>query len=114
LSWFEQYLSDANSLDKVPYWFFGDWAQGFKRGVPPREKDGKSAFQDLVYLIALKEASQMEKAFGQKAFAEHYQHIIGRLQSNLKKAYWNEEKQLFADTYHHKSYSQHVNALAIL
>ena len=64
LSWYEQWLKPDGSLAYVPYWFFADWADGFDNGEPIREKDGNSAFQDLLYLLALDEVAEMEQAFG--------------------------------------------------
>ncbi len=114
LSWYEQWLKPDYSLGYVPNWFFADWAGSFDYGEPPREKDGDSAFQDLLYLMSLQMAAELEQNLGLPALAQHYQ----TLQTNLKKAiyqhYWNPEKGLLADTKTQRSYSQHVNALAVL
>ena len=114
LSWYEQWLKPDLSLSRVPYWFFADWSNGFDYGEPVREKDGNSAYQDLFYIITLDEVAKMERAFGMSSMAEHYAKIANDMRATIKQKYWDESKGLFADTYNHKSFSQHVNSLAVL
>lgn len=114
LAWYEQWLKDDYSLNYVPYWFFADWSNGFPTGEPIREKEGNSAFQDLLYIIALESAAQMEDSFGMKSMAKHYQDISSNIRRTFNSKYWNASRELFADTHDHRNYSQHVNTLAIL
>lgn len=114
MSWYEQWLKPDNSLGYVPYWFFADWAAQFRNGEPIREKDGNSAYQDLTYLLSLYENEKMERTFGMTALADHYRDIADKIKASFKNKYWDEGKQLFADTYDHHSFSQHVNTLAVL
>ena len=64
LSWYEQWLKPDYSLSYVPHWFFVDWAAGFDYGEPIREKEGNSALQDLMYIMTLEFAAEMEQAIG--------------------------------------------------
>ena len=114
MSWYEQYLRPDGSLDYIPYWFFCDWASNFESGEPIREKNGNSAYQDLLYLKALDEATLLEEAMGLKFMGEHYRELAGRIRKDFRKKYWDEGHKLFADTYDHRNFSQHVNILAIL
>ncbi|MDR0429932.1 MAG: alpha-L-rhamnosidase N-terminal domain-containing protein [Tannerellaceae bacterium] len=114
LAWYEQWLKPDMSLSFVPHWFFADWANGFPYGEPIREKDGNSAFQDLLYIIALDAVSEMEQSFGSVAMARHYRKIASDIRATIRSKYWNDSKGLFADTHDHRSYSQHVNSLAVL
>lgn len=114
LSWYELWLKSDYSMDYIPYWFFADWADGFLYGEPVREEEGNSAFQDLVYLMALNEAASMEAVIGMPAMAEHYLAIASGIRSTIRDKYWNDDRELFADTHDHRSYSQHVNTLAVL
>lgn len=114
MNWYEQYLRQDGSLDYIPYWFFCDWASNFPAGEPIREENGNSAYQDLVYLMALDEAAMLENALGIPALAAHYKELAGRIRSGFKKKYWNAGRQMFADTYDHRNFSQHVNIMAIL
>ncbi|MEA4808931.1 alpha-L-rhamnosidase-related protein [Macellibacteroides fermentans] len=114
LSWYEQYLKPDASLAYVPHWFFADWSDDFPNGEPIREKEGNSAFQDLMYILTLDAAAPMEERFGMPSMAGHYREIATAMRNTIRAKYWNEAKGLFADTYEQKSYSQHVNSLAVL
>ena len=114
LSWYEARLKDNGSLDRVPFWFFLDWAPGMQNGEPAREADGDSALQDLLFIIALENAAQMEEAFGISAMAEHYKMLRSRVVDGFEKRYWNDGRGLYADTRSQKSFSQHTNAMAVL
>ena len=114
MSWYEQWMRPDGSLSFVPYWFFCDWSAGFNGGTPIREKDGKSAYQDLAYLMALDEASRLERAIGIAAMGDHYAALAERIRARFKEKYWDNSRGLFADTYDHRNYSQHVNIMAIL
>lgn len=54
----------------------------------------------------------MEKAFGLPAMGEHYAKIASAVKVAIRKKYWDVSRGLFADTYKHNSFSQHVNSLA--
>ncbi|MFA6872845.1 MAG: alpha-L-rhamnosidase C-terminal domain-containing protein [Bacteroidaceae bacterium] len=114
LSWYEQWLQPDGSLSSVPYWFFCDWAAGYPGGMPIREKEGHSAYQDLVYLMALDEVAKMEAKIGIPALAQHDEELAQRIRVDFKKKYWDEKRGLFADTYDHRNFSQHTNIMAIL
>lgn len=114
LAWYEQWLKPDHSLGYVPHWFFADWAAGFPSGEPVREKDGNSAFQDLMYILTLEATADMEQAFGLPSMATHYKEIASSIRQTIKTKYWDAARGLFADTYDHHSFSQHVNSLAVL
>ncbi|MBQ8009454.1 MAG: alpha-L-rhamnosidase N-terminal domain-containing protein [Bacteroidaceae bacterium] len=114
LAWYESFLKDDYSLDKIPFWYFCDWSEGFQRGVIPREDHGNSALQDLDYLMALDEVIEMENAMGIKGMADHYADIASHIRSGFNAKYWDADRQLYADTHDHRNYSQHSNILAIL
>ncbi|MDR1919098.1 MAG: glycoside hydrolase, partial [Tannerellaceae bacterium] len=114
LSWYEQFMKADGSLGRVPEWFFADWSAGFPNGEPIREPAGNSAFQDLLYLLALEAVSEMEEAFGLPSLGRHYRETGGRIRDSFRAKYWDESRGLFADTHDHRAFSQHVNALAVL
>jgi len=114
LAWYEQWLKPDYSLDYVPHWFFADWAAGFSGGEPVREEDGNSAFQDLLYLITLDAVAEMEAKAGIPSMSEYYGNIASKIRATIKAKYWDENRRLFADTHDHRSFSQHVNSLAVI
>ena len=114
IAWYERLLKPDNSLAYVPEWYFADWSAGFADGEPVRQEDGNSAFQDLLYVLALDAASEMEEAFGLSSLSQHYRNLAGHIRNTIRPKYWDEGRELFADTHDHRAYSQHVNALVIL
>ncbi|MCD7712124.1 MAG: glycoside hydrolase [Firmicutes bacterium] len=114
LAWYEQWLKPDHSLGYVPHWFFADWAQGFPNGEPIREEDGNSAFQDLVYILTLEAVAEIEQEIGSVAIGEHYSQVASDIKKTIRTKYWNESRGVFSDTHDHRSFSQHVNALAVL
>ena len=114
LAWYEQFLREDGSLEKIPYWFFCDWAAGFPMGTPIRQDDGYSAYQDLALLLALDEASAMEHRLGIEGMAQHYEALAQKIRAHFIDRYWDDSHRLFADTKDKRNYSQHTNIMAIL
>ena len=114
LSFYERLLKPDYSLNYVPYWYFADWSADFPSGEPIREKEGNSAFQDLLFILALDAVSEMEAAFGSASQSAYYHHLSGQIRQTIRAKYWDEGRGLFADTHDHRAYSQHVNSLAVI
>ena len=114
LAWYERWLKPDYSLDYIPHWFFLDWSAGLEGGEPIREPQGNSALQDLLYLLALERAAEMERVMGLPAMADHYTTLAQAIRSGFRAKYWDASRGLFADTHDHRNFSQHANALAIL
>lgn len=113
-AWYEQFLREDKSLSHVPYWFFADWADGFDYGEPNYGSDGASAYQDLVYILALRELAAMENAFGIKEMGIYYQTLSDGMAATIRSKFYDNGRRLLADTSDHDIFSQHVNSLAIL
>ena len=116
LGFFKKYQQEDGSLLNVPYWNFTDWAEtgGWRNGVAPTGKDGRSAALDLQLLNAYQMAAELEESAGMPAFVELYRKEANTLKQSIRKNYWNPSRALFADITSEPLYSQHVNALAIL
>ena len=113
LRYFSSYQNEESLLKGVPYWNFCDWT-GWKSGVMPSDADGKCAYMDLLHILALRDAAEMERALGLASSAKEYESQIQKITSSVRKNYWDSSRQLFADNGGKDSFSQHVNALAIL
>lgn len=114
LEYFEQFQTSDGSLKSLPSWAFTDWVNEWERGMPPIGKDGSSALLDLQLLMAYQHADGLEKELGLTTFSDSYNIKIRQLSKTIKAKYWDEKRQLFADTSNKNSFSQHTNALAIL
>lgn len=132
LSYFQQHVRPDGGLTRLPYWGFVDWAEAWPGGVPPGwnvppfwskpgetvfpESDplGSSSVMDLHLLLAYGWAAGLERAVGEPARAEQHERAAAALRATLRRLYWSEPRKLFADTAHHRSFSVHANALAVL
>jgi hypothetical protein len=115
LSFYNQYQKQTGSLVSMPWWNFVDWVKQWPRGVPPGEADGSSsAAIDLQLLLAYRWAGELEAALGNHALGVDYVARAEQLKKTVAASDWDEAKGLFADQPSHRSYSQHVNTLAVL
>ena len=113
LSWFGESLGADGLLHRVPGWNFADWAS-LDSGTFPADAEGRSAYLDLIHILALRDAAEMEDAFGDPWYAAGYRRTAEKAVSAAKAAYWSEERKLFADDGARQAFSQHINALAVL
>lgn len=117
LSFFSSNCQADGSLKDLPYWNFVDWVEHqrqWKMGVPPKGTDGCSAVLDLLLLRAYQWANMLEAHLGNKGMAEEYGQKAKQLAATIQRKYWDEGRQLYADTSDKHYFSQHANALAIL
>ena len=116
LWFFSKYQEPDGSLKGTPYWNFTDWCEspGWKSGVAPIGKNGHSAAMDLQLLWAFQLASALENKLGTQAKSTEFKEAAILLKSSIRKRYFSDGVQLFADTEEKNIFSQHVNALAIL
>jgi len=114
LNFFNKYQQADGSLKDVPFWTFVDWADGWNSGHPAVGADGSAAVNDLQLLWAYQWSAEMEAQLGMPAFAELYNKKAAQLQETIRRKYWSETRQLFAETIEKNTFSQHTNSLAIL
>lgn len=114
LDWFEARLAPSGLLAKPEFWNFVDWTNGFDYGVPPQEADGQSAILSLQLVAALREAADLEHAFGITERAAHYRELADRISNAVRATCWDASRRLVGDTPAKKSFSQHANILAVL
>src|SRR5579862_1349976 len=114
LGWFESRLTPSGLLGHLEWWDYADWTKDFKGGVPPQDDAGQSAVLSLQFALALKDASDMEDAFGNRVSAAHHRALADKIVQGVRKACWDSTRQLIADTPARKHFSQHANVLAVL
>ncbi len=128
---FERYRLPSGVVGALPYWGYVDWVPSWPGGVPPgwnkkprwsqgadpvplSDPLGSSAIFDLHLVMALRWAADLEKAAGDVALAARHEREAERLSEVVHRLYWDPGKQLFADTAHRQSFSQHASVLAVL
>lgn len=115
LSFYARFQKPNGSLGKMPWWNFVDWVKQWPNGEPPAEADGSSAAAlDLQLLLAYGWAADLERALGSTALASAYADAGAQLKSTILEMDWDKSRGLFADQPSHRTYSQHVNTLAVL
>ena len=102
LAWFLQKQDADGFLEKLPYDTFS---------APVH---GKSALQALMFADTLKQAAQLEDAFGEKYFADTYRAAAGKATAAVYRECWNPALGLLADSPQQKEYSQYTNVYGIL
>jgi hypothetical protein len=115
LSFYAKHQKSSGSLEHMPWWNFVDWVKGWEAGEPPAEADGSSAAAlDLQLLLAYQWAADLEGKLGMPALAAEYRHAAEHLRATVLETDWDSARGLFADQPAHRTYSQQVNALAVL
>jgi alpha-L-rhamnosidase len=114
LDWFVLHQQENGLLGRLPWWNFIDWADGFQGGVPPHDEQGASVPVTLHLAMALREAAELESAYGDKHRAGQYLLAAAKAAQGVQRLCWNEKFGLMADTPAQKLYSQHANLLAVL
>lgn len=114
LDWFEQRIDDTGLLGRIPQWPYVDWAQGWRRGVPPGGSDGHSTVISLQFAYALERAAELEAALGVSENAASDGSLARSLREAVRARAWDATRGLFRDTPDGQSLSQHANVLAIL
>lgn len=110
-------LADADGLfTGLPAWSFIDWVNspGWDFAYPPAGESGTSGIVNLLFLLALQSAIEVEEAYGEPPFAENYRAWADRLAASIHRMFWNAERGLFADDPEHRYFSEHAQCLAIL
>ncbi|HZY63569.1 MAG TPA: family 78 glycoside hydrolase catalytic domain [Edaphobacter sp.] len=113
LAWFLQHQNANGLVGKLPWWPFIDWSEDFKGGDPPQDVNGNSAIITLHYIEALREAAELEFAYGDPALAQRYRQAAAKSARAIQTLCWNPQTRLYTDLPHGHHYSQHTNAMAV-
>ena len=72
LSFYESYQGVDGSLRPLPWWRFMDWALEWKDGDPPQDANASSALFDMLLVMGLDWAADLETAIGLKEMSGVY------------------------------------------
>jgi alpha-L-rhamnosidase len=113
LGWFESRLTPSGLLGLPEWWSLVDWSREFKYGVPPQEENGQSAILSLQFAAALREAADLEAAFGSGERTQYCCTLATKIGEAVRQTCWDPSRKLVADAPAKRSFSQHANALAV-
>ncbi len=114
LDWFEARLAPSGLLGRMEWWNYADWVDSFPNGEPPMLETGESAILTLQFVLALREAADLEAGFGSASQAAAYRALADKTAAAVAASCWDAKKGLLADTPARTSWSQHVNLLGVL
>ncbi len=119
LHWFEQRVASNGMLGGLSWWPFVDWSWNWDNniqigGVPPGTMNGGSSILTLQYAYTLQRAAELMKRYGRNNMAAQYATAAQQLTKSTYELCMDNQRQMLADTYLKKEFSQHANILAIL
>lgn len=62
-----------------PGWMFCDWVHGWEHGVPPGSAEGQGPIFAAHQALVARQAAELERHFGNDAYADHFQQAAERL-----------------------------------
>ena len=117
LEWFIRHLNENGLIGALPWWPYVDNdypGSDFVRGVPPQDRKGDSTIITLHFIAALREAAELESAYGDKSLAHRYRILAMNSAHAIQALCWDRRYRLFADTPAGRHFSQHANLMAVL
>jgi len=112
LDWFEKRRLENGLLGNLPWWNFIDWS--WPNGIPPGNDAGGSSVVSLEYVLALKQAAEMEEANGYPDVAKQHRAAAEEVSRAIMKLCWNPARGMLADSPKQDAFSQHATILAVL
>lgn len=114
LEHFEAYVNDDGLLDGLPGWAFMDWVEEWDTGYPPDGEFGCSGIVNLLYIMALQKAAELEAHYGEEILSRRYAAKAASVRDAVRSQFWEADTSVFADDLNHKAYSEHSQCLALL
>lgn len=114
LEQFKPYETAEGLLSKLPGWPFMDWVAGWFEGNPPGALDGESCSVNLLYVLALQKAAELEEYAGEPLLGKRHRANAKRTAKAILARFWDAKRKMLADDVGHANFSEHVQALALI
>lgn len=112
LDWFAHYEQPDGLLRELPWWSFIDWVPSGT--IPTYDSHGESCVTTLQYLGALRNAADLEDAFGDAALATRYRDRAARVREDIYGKCWAAGRGMLADNPGKTDFSQQANIMGVL
>jgi hypothetical protein len=112
LDWFAHYERPDGLLRELPWWSFIDWVSSGT--IPTYGPHGESCVTTLQYLGALRNAADLEAAFGDSALAARYRARAAHVRAGIFDKCWVPARGLLADDPGKSVLSQQANIMGVL
>lgn len=114
LAWFQPYVHADGLLGKNPTWNFVDWVGKDRDAFPSFDSHGESCLTSLIYLGALQQAADLERALGDGKRGDENAALAEQIKTGIQAKCWDAQRRLYADDPSKTLFSQQANALAVL
>lgn len=98
----------------IPGWAYVDWVPTWPGGMPPGAKGDSSSILCLQMVLALQQASAIERSLGIGELADLYTNKARQLFVRTMEVMWDVSQNRLADDRSQVSASEHAQALALL
>ncbi|THF74832.1 alpha-L-rhamnosidase-related protein [Cohnella fermenti] len=95
-------------------WNFMDWQAEWPGGIPPHGGEEISGIYNWLAVCALKQTAAVERYMGEEELASRWERLAAALAEAADRAFWNEERGLYADDRKMGAYSEHAQCMALL
>ncbi len=112
LDWFALYQQPDGLLRRLPWWSFIDWVPS--GAIPTYGANGESCVTSLQYLGALRNAADLEAAFGDPNLAARYRTRASHVSAGIYSKCWVPSRGMLADNPDKTVFSQQSNILGVL
>ena len=111
---FHTWVNKDGLLEAPRGWNFVDWVPCWVWGLPPDAENGISGIINWLMALMLTHAADLETMLGEPEMADRNRKLAERIARATDKAFWSEEKGMFADDLAKTSFSEHAQCLALL
>ncbi len=111
---FRRWINKDGLVEAPNGWNYMDWAPGWGAGMPPDAELGVSGVINWQFALILGLAAELEEMLGEPALAARNRALAKRIARVADKAFWNEERGIYADNLGGDRFSEHSQCLALL
>ena len=113
LTAFAERVDETGLFTAMPGWNFVDWVPTWDTGEPPSH-NGLSAVLAGQWLLALREAMELEEAFGWPEQVAVWRRYFETGVAAVNALFWDEARGLYADDQPGGSFSEHAQCVLLL
>ncbi len=114
LEHFEPYRNADGLLEGLPGWSFMDWVQQWDTGYAPEGRFGLSSVNNLLYVLSLQAAADLETLAGESLLAKRHARRAKQVGKAVLAQFWDAKRGLIANETSRETFSEHAQALALL
>lgn len=109
-----RYVNEDGLVQGPKGWNFMDWVPSWRGGIPPDGEFGASGVINWQCAMVLGLAAELEEMVGEPELADRNRKLAKRIAKASDKAFWSEERGIYADNLARDRFSEHSQCLAII